>query len=263
MNVKDQQVLARPEQRARPSLSDADRRPRRTTADYVLIAVKGLCMGSADVVPGVSGGTIAFITGIYEELISAIRMAGRPEFLKALLSFRLKEAARLLNFPFLLALGSGIIIAILSLARLMQRLLANQPVMIWSFFFGLVFASVVVVSRKIRRWNPLLVTALAAGAVGAYVLVGLVPVQTPDAPWFVFLSGAVAICAMILPGISGAFILVLLGKYHYMLGALIRGDLVTIITFVSGAAIGLVSFSQMLNWLFRRYHDPTVALLRN
>ncbi len=234
---------------------------RRSLIQYLWVSARGFCMGSADVVPGVSGGTMAFILGIYEELVESIRMGGRPVFWRALARFDLREALRLVNFPFLAFLLAGIGLAIMTLAPGIEWLLVNQPVLIWSFFFGLVLASVVTVSKRIPTWTPALWGTLALGAVGAYWLVGLVPVETPVAPWFLFLSGAIAICAMILPGISGSFILVLLGKYQYMVAAVNNRDLLTIFWAGLGAVVGIVSFAQVLSWLFRRYHDLTVALL--
>jgi putative membrane protein len=218
-------------------------------------------MGSADVVPGVSGGTMAFILGIYEELIESIRMAGRPEFFRALGSFQISTALRLVNFPFLATLLAGILIAVITLAPGIEWTLENQPVLIWSFFFGLVLASAITVGRKIKHWRATTWSALIAGTVGAFLLVGLVPVETPNTWWFLFLSGALAICAMILPGISGSFILVLLGKYQYVLSAVNDRDFVTLFWVALGAVIGLVTFAQLLSWLFKRYHDVTVALL--
>jgi putative membrane protein len=233
----------------------------RKPADYAGLAARGMCMGAADVVPGVSGGTMAFILGIYEELIDSIRAFARPPFIKALMGFRLREAAAAVHLPFLLAVGAGIVTAILTLAKGIEWLLEHQPVLIWSFFFGLVLASVVTVARRIRRWTVALWLALIAGTVGAFIVVGLVPLQTPEAPWFIFFSGALAICAMILPGISGSFILVLLGKYHYILSALNDRNVAPILWFILGAAVGIVSFAQVLGWLFRKYHDVTVAVL--
>jgi putative membrane protein len=233
----------------------------RSLGGYLAVAARGFCMGSADVVPGVSGGTMAFILGIYEELVESIRMGGRPVFWRALAGLDLREALRLVNFPFLAWLAAGIVSAILVLAPGIEWTLVNQPVLIWSFFFGLVLASVFVVSRRIPDWTPALWAALGLGTLGAYVLVGLVPVETPTAAWFLFLSGAIAICAMILPGISGSFILVLLGKYQYMVAAVNSRDVITIFWAGLGAAVGIVTFAQLLGWLFRRYHDLTVALL--
>uniref|UniRef100_A0A540VKM9 DUF368 domain-containing protein n=2 Tax=Litorilinea aerophila TaxID=1204385 RepID=A0A540VKM9_9CHLR len=218
-------------------------------------------MGSADVVPGVSGGTMAFILGIYEELIQSIRMVGRPEFVRAVLGLRIRQALELVNAAFLAAILAGIVLAVVTLAPGIEWLLLHQPVLLWSFFFGLVLASVFTVSKRIRRWTPGLWLSLAVGMVGAYLLVGMVPVQTPETWWFLFLSGALAICAMILPGISGSFILVLLGKYQFFVSAVNQRDLVSLALAGMGAAVGLVSFAQVLGWLFKRYHDPTVALL--
>lgn len=240
---------------------------RRSLTEYLGLVARGICMGAADIVPGVSGGTMAFILGIYEELIDSIRTIGRPNFLQAALRFRLKEVLQILNWEFLLAIASGIFIAIVTLSHALETLLENQPVYLWSFFFGLVLASVLVVSKRIKQWQPPLFAVLLVGAVAAYLLVGLVPVHTPNVWWFLILSGAVASCALILPGISGAFLLVLLGKYQYVLGSvndLRGGDLnaaVPLILVGIGAAIGLITFSQVLSWLFHRYHDLTVALL--
>jgi putative membrane protein len=213
------------------------------------------------VVPGVSGGTMAFILGIYEELIFSIRMVGQPEFWRAVFHLRIREAARLLHLPFLIAVFGGIFAAILILAPGIEWTLDNQPIMLWSFFFGLVVASVIVVSGRVRQWNAKVVLALILGAVAAYWIVGLVPVNTPETWWFLILSGALASVAMILPGISGSFILVLLGKYEFVINAVNNRDLVSIILIGIGAVIGLVSLAQLLGWLFNRYHDLTVAIL--
>jgi len=234
---------------------------RRTLVGYLSILLRGFAMGSADVVPGVSGGTIAFITGIYEELLESIRMVGRPPFIRAVLGLRIKEALALINFPFLVALLAGIVIAVVTLAPGIEWLLTNQPILLWSFFFGLVIASVLMVSRKIKRWTPLLWLTLIIGTVGAYSIVGLVPTQTPNSWWFLMLSGALAICAMILPGISGSFILLLLSKYEFFVSAVNQRDIISLALAGIGAVVGLVSFAQVLSWLFKRYHDLTVALL--
>ena len=233
----------------------------RTLKAYLGLVARGFAMGSADVVPGVSGGTMAFILGIYEELIFSIRAVGRKEFWQALLRFRLKDAFAAINLPFLIALFAGILLAFLTLARGLEWMLENKPVFIWSFFFGLVLASVITVARRIKRWAAILAAALIVAAVGAYLLVGAVPAQTPNTPLFVFLSGALASCAMILPGISGAFILVLLGKYQFALSAVNNMDIISLITLAAGAAVGLVTFAQVLGWLFRKHHDLAVAIL--
>ena len=233
----------------------------RSLKDYAGLLARGYAMGSADVVPGVSGGTMAFILGIYEELIFSIRAIARKDFWRALLHLRIKEALLAINLPFLLAVGSGIILAFLSLAKGLEWLLNNQPVLLWSFFFGLVLASVITVARRIKKWNIILAATLALAAMGAYFLVGAVPAQTPETWLYVFLSGALASCAMILPGISGAFILVLLGKYQFALNAVNHRDLISLMLLGAGAAVGLVTFAQVLGWLFRKHHDVTVAIL--
>ncbi|MDY6986578.1 MAG: DUF368 domain-containing protein [Thermodesulfobacteriota bacterium] len=235
-------------------------RSRRSSQEYVALTLKGFCMGAADVVPGVSGGTMAFILGIYEELIRSIR-ALDLDLLRLLFSFRVKDAMNQAPWQFLAAVGTGVLMAIFTLARILSWLLENRPVLIWSFFFGLIAASVFTVSRHFSRWTPSLLALIGCGATCTYFLVGLVPASTPDAPWFLFISGAIAICAMILPGISGAFILVLLGKYHYVLEAVNNRDMVPIFLVAGGAVVGLVTFVRFLGWLFNRHHDLTIAML--
>ena len=232
----------------------------RSIRSYFGLTVKGFCMGAADVVPGVSGGTMAFILGIYEELLEAIRSFDL-EFLKLLLQFKVKDAWNRTSWRFLTALLLGILLAVFSLARILSWLLQNRPVLIWSFFFGLVLASVYTVGRHLQKWNAAITVWMFLGTVGSYFLVGLVPLKTPDSPWFLLLSGAVAICAMILPGISGSFILVLLGKYAYLLEAVNNRDFFPLILAAAGAVFGLISFVRCLNWLLKRYHDLTLAVL--
>ena len=227
---------------------------------YIVLALKGCAMGMADVVPGVSGGTIAFISGIYEELLDSIRCVDATA-LRLLLRFRLAEFWRHINGRFLLPVLLGIAVAIFSLARLMTYLLTNQPIAIWSFFFGLIVASALLVARQIGRWDWRTVLAFAVGAAAAWWITVATPAETPDDWWFVMLSGAIAICAMILPGISGAFILLLLGKYQYIMHAVGEFDIPVIAVFVIGAAAGIISFSHLLSWLLKHWHDVTVAVL--
>ena len=215
---------------------------------YIVLALKGCAMGMADVVPGVSGGTIAFISGIYEELLDSIRSVDATA-LRLLLRFRLAEFWRHINGRFLLPVLLGIAVAIFSLARLMTYLLTNHPIAIWSFFFGLIVASALLVARQIGRWDWRTVLAFAVGAAAAWWITVATPAETPDDWWFVMLSGAIAICAMILPGISGAFILLLLGKYQYIMHAVGEFDIPVIAVFVIGAAAGIISFSHLLSWL--------------
>ena len=234
---------------------------KRTLSEYFGIFLRGATMGASDIVPGVSGGTIAFIFGIYEELIESIRKFGDPEVIRSALRFRIKRLLELMNWEFLLALGLGILAAIFTLSHYLEWLLVHEPVFLWSFFFGLVVASIFTVGKRIPNWTPALWGMLAFGSLFAFLLVGLVPVQTPESWWFILLSGAVASMALILPGISGSFILLLMGKYHFVVGAVNDRDFVTLALVGMGMVVGLVSFAQLISRLFKRYHDLTVALL--
>jgi len=234
--------------------------PQRTLKDYAIVTLKGFCMGASDVIPGVSGGTMAFILGIYEELIDAIKSFDL-NVIKLLLSLKIGKALEYVSWKFLLAVLSGILLAIFSLARGLEWLLENKPIVLWPFFLGLILASVWMVSKRVTRWQPTTIAAAVISTLIAFVIVGMVPTQTPEAPWFVFLSGALAICAMILPGISGSFILVLLGKYQYILSAVNDRNFVALLIFSAGAAVGITSFARLLSWLFKRYHNLTVAML--
>lgn len=235
--------------------------PERNLLGYVGVYIRGILMGAADIVPGVSGGTMAFITGIYEELVNSIKTVGSRAFIDAVLHLRVRAVFEILNWKFLVVLALGIFTAIFTLAGILEYLLVNQPVFLWSFFFGLIIAAVIVIAWRIERWNAKLIIALVVGAVGTWLLVGAVPAQTPDTWWFLLLTGAVASCAMILPGISGAYILVLLGKYETVLSAVNQRDFLTLGLVAIGAVIGLVTFAQVLSWLFKRYHDATIAVL--
>ena len=237
-----------------------DVRPNRSLKSYLGIALRGVCMGSADVVPGVSGGTMALITGIYEELILSIRSFD-ARALRLLIGFRIKALLAYVRWPFLCALLMGILFAIFSLSHAITYLLENEPVLLWSFFFGLVLASVYTVGKRVPQWHWQALLGAVGAALGAYFLVGLVPVEMPHGPPYIFCSAVIAICAMILPGISGSFVLVLLGQYAYILNAVNTRDLFVIALFGAGAAVGLMAFSHVLGWFFRRYHDLTIALL--
>lgn len=234
---------------------------RRSLPGYLKLIFSGYLIGSGNVVPGVSGGTMAFILGVYEELVESLRMAGQPEFFRALFSLEVRKALRLVHAGFLAAIMLGALLAVVTLVPGLEWMLVYQPVLIWSFFFGLILASVVIVGQSIGRWSIIVAAALLIGAVGAYLVVGLVPVQTPDAWWFLMLAGALAICAMILPGLSGSFILVILGKYEYFVSAVVDRNLVALFWAGIGAVIGLVTFAQVLSWLFKRYRDVTMAVL--
>jgi putative membrane protein len=229
-----------------------------------LLSLKGLCMGSADVIPGVSGGTIALITGIYEDLIRALKSMDATMVKKAL-AFDLKGALACIHIRFLLSLFAGIGIAIISLARLMNFLLHHYPVFTGSLFLGLIAASILVVSRKVAGWDLRTGISLAVGTAAAAFIVNLMPVTTPETLWFILICGIIAICAMILPGISGAFILLVLGKYEFITATLknpfLSQNLVIIIIFCLGCLIGLLSFSRLLNYLLTTFHQLTMAFL--
>jgi len=232
----------------------------RTLLDYLGISLRGFLMGAADVVPGVSGGTMAFILGIYDELLDAIH-AVDMNFIRRILSLKWREAFQHFPWRFLLALFLGIAAAILTLASALHWALENRPVFIWACFFGLIVASIIVVRRRVSKWTTVNLLSALAAAVGAYILVGASPSETPHTPLLLILSGAVAICAMILPGISGAFILVLLGKYRFVLEAVKNFDILTVVFVGIGAVFGLLAFVRLLRWLLNKNHDLVVAIL--
>lgn len=232
----------------------------RSIKDYAMLMLKGMGMGAADVVPGVSGGTIAFIAGIYDELINSIKSINR-ESLTMLFTGKFKAFAKKINAPFLLALISGIAISVFSLAKLITWLLTEQPILIWAFFFGLVLASTWFVMKDIREWNVKTIPTFIAGAAIAYYITVATPADTPSNLLFIFCCGAIAICAMILPGISGSFILVLLGKYFYIMDAVKTFDIVILAVFGAGAFIGITTFSRVLSFTLRRFRNMTLAML--
>jgi len=232
----------------------------KTAKDYSIVTLKGIAMGAADVIPGVSGGTIAFISGIYGELLDSIKSINLVA-LKLLLTGKFAEFWKAINGTFLLSLVTGIAFSIISLAKALKYLLDHYPILVWSFFFGLVVASTIYVARTITKWNFGTVASGSAGIIIAYFITVITPAEANTTYWFIFLSGAIAICAMILPGISGSFILVLLGMYKFILEAVGNFELGVIFTFMAGAAIGIISFSNVLSWLLKKYHNLTIALL--
>lgn len=225
-------------------------------------------MGAADVIPGVSGGTIAFIMGIYDEFVGSIARID-TEAVRLLLKGRMGEFWRHINGSFLLALVAGIAVSVVSLAGLMQMLLSDFPIQTWAFFFGLIVASSIFILRGISGWRVREGLFLVLGCVLGVVVCTLSPTKTPDALWFIFLSGAIAICAMILPGISGSFILLILGKYQYIMGCisgLVAGEevgtnLLVLAVFLVGAVVGIISFSKFLHWLLARWNKETLIVL--
>ena len=317
----------------------------------ILLYLKGLAMGSADVVPGVSGGTIAFITGIYERLLNAIRSIGTEALnllrrlwrkteerrrkredglvphravrrkmncstslrvlcasslgiLSDLRTLRLSVGSRKSevgsrksyvvtklkthNFPkrdppkgvpgtfgaklkthtwnridgtFLAVLMAGIATSVLTSARLITHLLSTCPIQVWSFFFGLIVVSSLVMLRQIKKWNFGVFLSILSGIAAAYLITAATPSETPEASWFLFIAGAVAVCAMILPGISGSFILLLFGKYEYVLTAIKDFKIAELAIFGLGCLVGLLSFARVISWLFKKFHNTTVGLL--
>lgn len=217
-------------------------------------------MGAADVVPGVSGGTIAFITGIYEELVYSLKSINL-EAIRLFFTGRWRSFWKQINGNFLLTVFAGVFISVLSLAKVLEYLLEHQPILIWSFFFGLILASSYVVSRKITKWEYPKIVALVGGIGIAFYITSVTPTTTTDAFWFIILAGALASCAMILPGISGSFILLLLGKYAFALHAVNERIVVDLLLLGSGALVGIVLFANLLSWLLKKHHDITVAVL--
>lgn len=248
--------------------------PQRNFFQYLVITAKGLAMGAADVVPGVSGGTIAFISGIYEELIETIHNIDLG-FFKIWKKESFSKAWKHYNLSFLLALFSGVFISILSLAKLITWLLVAYPIMVWSFFFGLVIASILYVGKQITNWRWSVIVLLILASLLSYLITIADPVGSPESIWFLFLAGFIAIIAMILPGISGAFILLLLGAYTAVIGivtqlteglttlnsSMFLGALGKLLVFGVGAIIGLKVFSRALNWMFKHYENLTLAVL--
>lgn len=227
---------------------------------YVKVFFKGLAMGAADVVPGVSGGTIAFITGIYAQLLESIASVDF-EALRLLRREGVKAAWSHINGNFLLALGSGILVAIISLAKLLHHLLETHPVMLWSFFFGLIIASCIHFARVLDTWRLQEVLFLVSGAVIAGLISVASPTEIEPTLFVVFLAGSIAICAMILPGISGSFILLLMGLYGPILAAVQAPDVPVLLVLAAGAGLGLMLFSRLLRFLLDRYESLIMALL--
>ena len=223
--------------------------------------LKGAAMGAANVIPGVSGGTIALITGIFARLIDAIRSFDATA-LKLLLKGKFKEFAAHTDFFFVLYLFAGIFAAIISLARILEYLFLHHPVYVWSFFFGLVMASVWFVARTVKKWHAAAIVSFIVGAGIAIAISILTPAGEDRSFFYLFLCGVVAICSMILPGLSGSFVLVLMGNYQLvMIDAVNNFDLSILLPVGIGAVAGLIIFSRFLSWLLNKFPDSTIALL--
>ncbi|ROS01022.1 putative membrane protein [Sinobacterium caligoides] len=227
---------------------------------YIGLFLRGMAMGAADVVPGVSGGTIAFITGIYSTLLQSLSRFGLS-LISVFKNDGLVAASRHVNASFLLPLFAGITLSILSLARVITYLLESEPLLVWSFFFGLILASSLFVLRQITRWSPSVIVLLLVGVLLALIVAQLRPVEVVAGYGYLFMAGSIAICAMILPGISGSFILLLLGVYAQVLEAVRILDFSSIAAFGTGCIVGLLSFVKLLNWLLEHYYQRVLALL--
>lgn len=228
--------------------------------DYSLLILKGMGMGAADVVPGVSGGTIAFIVGIYQELLDSIKSISKDS-LKLLFTGKFTAFWKEINGNFLLSIVTGICISVFSLAKIITSLLVTHPILVWAFFFGLVLASTWFVSKDIKQWNWKTILSYIIGIAAAYYITVSTPTETPNNLLFIFFCGAIAICAMILPGISGSFILVLLGKYFYIMEAVKSLNIMVMLVFTSGAFLGITTFARILSFALRKFHDITIAVL--
>ena len=227
---------------------------------YPLTYLKGLAMGAADIVPGVSGGSIAFITGIYGELLDSINSFNAVN-VKLLLKFKFLDFYKAVNGSFLLSLLLGIMTSIFSMSSLITYLMSDHPIPLWSFFCGLILISAFLILKDITRWNLGVILALLTGTIIAYFITELPPTSTPDALWFTFVSGAIAICAMILPGISGSFILLIMGQYEPILAAVNNRNFLTLAEIALGSVVGILSFSRVVSWLLKKHHALTIGLL--
>jgi len=229
-------------------------------AKYSILTLKGIGIGMANVIPGVSGGTIAFLTGIYEELIESIKSFNITN-LKLLLGGKFREFAKATDLAFLSCILLGLLISAFSLAKLMVYLLKYQPIATWSFFFGLILVSCFYIFGEIKKWNIGTIICLLAGTAIAVFVCMASPTQTTDAWWFIMVCGAIAICAMILPGISGSFVLLLLVKYEFVMNALSSFNIPILLLFAIGAVAGIIAFSHLLSWLLKKFYTQTIALL--
>ncbi len=229
--------------------------------DYIIILLKGIAVGVANVIPGVSGGTIALITGIFERLINSLKSFGLSS-LKLLMKGKWKQFAEKTDFYFLITLLVGVVLALVTLARIFDFLFHNYPVYIWSFFFGLILASVYFVGKTVERWSYGAIISFVVGAVLAILFTFLTPASQNDSFLYLMLCGVVAVCSMILPGLSGSFVLILMGNYQLIaIEAINNRDIGILLPVALGAVVGLVAFSHLLSWVFKRYKDQTIALL--
>jgi len=228
---------------------------------HILFFLKGFAMGAANVIPGVSGGTIALITGVFERIIDGIK-SFNGKALRLLLKGKIKEFVRYTDLYFLLSVFVGMIVSVVTLAKLLAFLFANYPIYIWAFFFGLILASVYYVGKTINRWNMSVVVTFILGTAVAFSVTFLTPATQNDSFFYLVICGVVAICSMILPGLSGSFILILMGNYELvMITAVNEMDLNILFPVILGAVFGLVAFSHILSWIYKKFKNQTIAVL--
>lgn len=229
---------------------------------YITLFLKGIGVGAANIIPGVSGGTIALITGIFEELVLAIKSININAS-RLLFTGRFKEFQEKTNFMFLVFVFGGAAAGIYVLAFILEPLFRDYPQYVWAFFFGLILASVIVVGSTIRKWPASVILFFIAGTVIAvYITVMLKPANENDTVWYVFICGIVAICSMILPGLSGSYVLLLMGNWELVMIRSVKNmDMHVLIPLLLGAIVGLISFSHLLAWVFKKYKDHTIAIL--
>lgn len=228
---------------------------------FIPVALKGFGMGAANVVPGVSGGTIALLTGIYSQVVDAINALTDISLWKALFKGQLKEFWQKINGNFLFALAVGVLASVFSLAKLMTYVLSYYPILTWAFFFGLIIASAIVMFRDIKGWGVKEALFVIAGAALGVGVCTLSPTQTTNDIWFIFICGAVAICTMILPGVSGSFVLVIFGKYDYIMNAISEFNLPVLGVFGAGCLVGILAFAKLLHWLLAHWEKQTLLVL--
>lgn len=228
---------------------------------HIIVALKGFGMGAANVVPGVSGGTIALLTGIYSDIVGALNAVTEKETWKSLLHGRFREFWRLIKGDFLVALLVGVLLSVFSLAKLVTWCLTYYPILTWAFFFGLILASAVVMVRGVKDFRGADLIPSVIGLALGLVICTMSPTKTTDDIWFIFLCGAISICAMILPGISGSFILLVMGKYHYIMQAITDLNWPVIIMFGVGCVVGILAFAKLLHWLLARWERQTMLVL--
>jgi putative membrane protein len=237
----------------------------KTGAELITLFAKAFCMGCADLIPGVSGGTVAFITGIYEDLLGAVSSLNK-DFFFAILKLDIKKALSIVHFRVLVPIALGMLTAIFSLARVMHYLINEHAILTWSMFFGLIAASIVVIFKELENPKDIKnIVSLVCGSIFAWLMVSLIPVETPMDSWFVYLCGVIGITAMLLPGLSGSFLLLILGKYEFITGAVkspfVEGNFIILLTFAAGSLTGLLGFSRILNYFLKNYRSVTMAFL--